>query len=263
LVVIEVSAVLSNERAGKVYLVGAGPGDPDLLTVRACRILQRAEVVLYDRLVSPGVLALANRGAELIYAGKNEGEQHQVQEWINDQLLAHARRGKLVVRLKGGDPLVFGRGAEEWLLLTRHGIEVELVPGLSSALAVPNAAGIPLTFRGLSRAFAVITGHCATEGPIEWQRYAAVDTLVILMGVQRRAGIAAELIQAGRQPDEPTAFIERGTTPGERVVLTTLADIAAGTVDVEPPAVFIVGRVVEFSRELMARQLEPDAVALL
>lgn len=245
--------MLSTKQGGKVYLVGAGPGDPDLLTVRACRVLERAEVVLYDRLVSPEVLALANRQAELIYAGKNEGEQHQAQDRINEQLLAQARRGKLVVRLKGGDPLVFGRGAEEWRLLIRHGIEVEVVPGLSSALAVPNSAGIPLTFRGLARAFAVITGHCATEGPIDWRRYAAVETLVILMGVHRRAEIAAELIQAGREPGEPAAFIERGTTPDERVILTTLAEIAAGKIDVAPPAVFVVGQVVEFSRELMGQ----------
>ena len=237
---------------GKVYLVGSGPGDPDLLTIGALRILERAEVILYDRLVSSEVLALAGPQAELIYAGKNEGEHHCMQDWINDQLLAHARRGKLVIRLKCGDPLVFGRGAEEWLFLALHGIEVEVVPGLSSALALPNVAGIPLTLRAVSRAFAVITGHCEKDAPTDWQRYARIDTLVILMGVRGRATIAQALIQAGRDRDEPAAFIERGSTPAARFVLTTLAEIAAGTVDVAAPSVLVVGQVVEFSRDLAA-----------
>jgi uroporphyrin-III C-methyltransferase len=249
------SPASSTERAGKVYLVGGGPGDPDLLTVRAVRILQRADVVLYDRLVSPEVLTLANSRADLIYAGKNEGEQHEAQSWINEQLLAHARCGKLVVRLKSGDPLIFGRGAEEWRFLSTHGIDVEIIPGLSSALAVPNVAGIPLTLRGVSRAFAVITGHCEKEEPTEWRRYAAVDTLVILMGVRRRVAIAKELIGAGRDPGEPAAFIERGTTPAARVQVTTLAEIAAGAVDVKPPAVFVVGKVAAFSREPLTADL--------
>lgn len=247
----QLSAAPPSRPAGKVYLVGGGPGDPDLLTVRAVRILQRADVVLYDRLVSPEVLALANPEAELIYAGKNEGEQHAAQRWINDQLLAHARRGRLVVRLKSGDPLIFGRGAEEWQFIAGHGIDVEVIPGLSSALAVPNVVGIPLTFRGVSRAFAVITGHCEKDAPTEWHRYASVDTLVILMGVRRRVQIASELIEAGRDPREPAAFIERGTTPAARVVITTLSEIAAGAIDVTPPAVFVVGNVVELSRELV------------
>lgn len=238
-----------------MYLVGAGPGDPDLLTVRAVRILERADVVLYDRLVSPEVLSLANPKAELIYAGKNEGEQEHAQRWINEQLLIHARQGKTVLRLKSGDPLIFGRGAEEWLFLGMHGIEAEVVPGLSSALAVPNVAGIPLTYRGVSRAFAVITGHCEKDAPTEWERYASVDTLVILMGVRRRASIAGELIRAGREPDEPAAFIERGTMPVARVVTTTLAEIAAGAVQVTAPAVLVVGKVVEFSRELASMEL--------
>ncbi len=256
------SAVTSTGQAGKVYLVGGGPGDPDLLTVRAVRLLQRADVVLYDRLVSPEVLSLANPEAELIYVGKNEGEQAKVQRWINDQLLAHARQGRVVLRLKSGDPLIFGRGAEEWLFLAMHGIEVEVVPGLSSALAVPNIAGIPLTLRGVSRAFAVITGHCEKDAPTEWRRYASVDTLVILMGVRHRAAIAKELIQAGRAPDEPAAFIERGTMPVARVVVTTLAEIAAGAIEVIPPAVFVVGKVVECSRELVPIELMPDCMAL-
>jgi uroporphyrin-III C-methyltransferase len=236
--------------SGKVYLVGSGPGDPDLLTVRALRLLEQAEVVLYDRLVSKEILALANPRAELIYAGKCEAELHNSQEWINAQLLAQARRGKTVVRLKCGDPLIFGRGAEEWLYLAMHGIDVEIVPGLSSALAVPNVAGIPLTLRAVSRAFAVVTGHCEKESPTDWTCYARVDTLVILMGVRDRARIAAALIAAGRPAAEPAVFIERGTTPAVRTVRTTLGEIAAGGVEVTAPAVLVIGKVAEFPREL-------------
>ncbi len=146
---------------GKVYLIGAGPGDPDLLTVKAQRILRSAKVVLYDRLVSPEVLLTASPEAELIYVGKHEGEQEQTQQVIFDLMLERALQGQTVVRLKGGDPCVFGRAGEEWLMLVRSGIEVEVIPGVSSALAAPLLAGVPLTFRGLSRGFAVVTGHCA------------------------------------------------------------------------------------------------------
>jgi uroporphyrin-III C-methyltransferase len=203
---------------------------------------------------------MANPDAELIYVGKNEGEHEQAQQWINEQLLAHARQGRRVVRLKSGDPLIFGRGAEEWQFLAMHGIEVEVIPGLSSALAVPNIAGIPLTFRGVSRAFAVITGHCEKDAPTEWKRYANVDTLVILMGVRGRAAIAGELIRAGRAPDEPAAFIEKGSMPVERIFVTTLAEIAAGVVDVTPPAVFVIGKVVEFAHELVPVGAASDVV---
>jgi uroporphyrin-III C-methyltransferase len=234
----------------KVYLIGAGPGDPDLLTVKALRVLRAAEVVLYDRLVSPEVLALAAPEAELIYVGKHEGEQESAQQLIFDLLLEHARQGKIVARLKGGDACVFGRAAEEWLLLARHGIEVEVVPGISSALAAPALAGVPLTYRGLSRGFAVVAGHCMGADAVDWRDYARVDTLVILMGVRNRVRIAEALIRAGRPPDEPAVFVERSSTPQERVVDTTLARVAAGLVDVESPAVFVVGAVAALRAEL-------------
>jgi uroporphyrin-III C-methyltransferase len=244
----------------KVYLMGAGPGDPDLLTVKALRILRAADVVLYDRLVSPEVLALASPEAELIYVGKHEGEQESTQQLIFDLMLQHARAGKTVARLKGGDPCVFGRAGEEWLSLARNGIEVEIVPGVSSALAAPELAGIPLTYRGLSRGFAVVAGHCAASGGVDWQDYARVDTLVILMGVQERAAIARALIRAGRRPDEPAAFVERSSRPEERVVDTTLGDVAAGGVEVEAPAVFVVGAVAALRGELAARALAEVAL---
>ena len=167
-----------------MFLVGAGPGDPDLLTVKAARVLGHCDVVLYDRLVSAEILRLVRPAAELIYVGKHEGEQDRVQPRIFDLLLRHALAGKIVVRLKGGDPLVFGRGAEEWALAREHGIDVELVPGVTSAVSAPGIAGIPLTHREISQSFAVITGHCKEGLAQNWADYARIDTLVILMGVE-------------------------------------------------------------------------------
>lgn len=236
---------------GKVFLIGAGPGDPDLLTVKAARVLAHCDVVLHDRLVSADILRLARPGAELIYVGKHEGEQDRVQNRIFDLLLRHAEAGKMVVRLKGGDPLVFGRGAEEWALAREHGIEVELVPGVTSAISAPGLAGIPLTYRGISQSFAVITGHCKEGLAQNWADYARVDTLVILMGVKNREYIARALMDAGRAPDEPAAFIERATSEQQRVVITTLREIASGRVAAENPAVFVIGKVVLMRERLV------------
>jgi uroporphyrin-III C-methyltransferase len=240
----------------KVYLIGAGPGDPDLLTVKAHRVLQRVDVVLYDRLVSAEVLAVANPSAELIYVGKHEGEQETVQQAIFDLMLHRARAGNSVARLKGGDACVFGRGGEEWLHLARNGVEVEVIPGVSSALAAPALAGVPLTYRGVSRGFAVVTGHCTGRDPVDWDAYARVDTLVILMGVKDRAHIARSLIRAGRRRDEPAVFIERATTADELIRDTTLGEVAAGEVEVESPAVFVIGAVAALRAELAAYRLE-------
>lgn len=240
----------------KVYLIGAGPGDPELLTVKARRVLESVDVVLYDRLVSAEVLAIANPSAELIYVGKHEGEQEAVQQVIFDLMLDRARAGKSVARLKGGDACIFGRGGEEWLHLARHGVAVEVIPGISSALAAPALAGVPLTYRGVSRGFAVVTGHCAGRDPVDWAAYARVDTLVVLMGVKDRAQIALSLIRAGRRRDEPAVFIERSTTPDELIRDTTLGEIAAGAVEVESPAVFVIGAVAALRAELAAYRLE-------
>jgi uroporphyrin-III C-methyltransferase len=229
---------------GKVYLVGAGPGDPELLTLRAYRVLQEAQVVLYDRLVSPAVLELVNPTAQRIYVGKTRGTQAQVQEEIQSLLLAHAQSGQRVVRLKGGDPMVYGRGAEEWAFLAEHQIEVEVVPGISSALAAPTLAGIPLTLRGVAHSFAVISGQAAGGLPPALERVAQAETLVVLMGVERRVELAQALIRLGRGPKEPVAFIEKSTTPHERVVVSTLAEVAAGQLAVEAPAVWVLGAVV-------------------
>jgi len=212
-------------------------------------------VVLYDRLVHPEILTLARADAECIYVGKHQGEQELRQEQIFDLIRDRALQGKIVGRLKGGDSLVFGRGAEEWQLALNHGIRVELIPGVSSAIAVPGLAGIPLTFRNVSQSFAVVTGHCQEGTSHAWDRYAAVDTLVILMGVKNRQSIAAGLIAAGRPSHESVAFIYRGSLEEERTVESTLAEVAAGKVHVKNPAVFVIGEVVN-----LRRLLKPSAI---
>ena len=242
---------MATRKLGKLYLIGAGPGDPELLTLKAARVLTECDVVLYDRLVSRDVLAFARPDAELIYVGKHDGEQDDVQAHISRLIRQHALKGKTIARLKGGDPLVFGRGAEEWGLAADDGVEVELIPGISSVIAVPGLAGIPLTCRGVSQSFTVITGHCHEGLAHEWAKYAAVDTLVVLMGVANRGHIAAALIAAGRSAAEPVVFIERGTTRRERVVESTLATVAAAELEVERPAVWVIGEVVRMRARLV------------
>lgn len=236
---------------GTVYLVGAGPGDPDLLTLRALRVLEAAEVVLYDRLVGGGVIDLLPQGVRRIPVGKAPGASPDTQDRILQALLIHARRGRRVVRLKGGDPFVLGRGGEEWEYLREHDIPVEVVPGVTSALAVPGAAGVPLTHRGISSSFAVVAG-CGTGGPTrDWSRYASIDTLVVLMGVSHRSTIAAGLIAAGRAATEPAAFIQRGTTADEETLVTSLEEIARGETRVQSPAVLVIGDVVRLRARLL------------
>ncbi len=236
---------------GTVYLIGAGPGDPDLLTLKAARVLGLCDVVLYDRLVGPDILRLARPDAELIFVGKHEGEQEPAQERIFSLILDRALSGKMVARLKGGDPLVFGRGAEEWARALEHGIPVELIPGVTSAISVPGLAGIPLTHREISQSFTVITGHCSEGLQQEWARHSKVDTLVVLMGVKNRVFIAQALIDAGRDALQPVAFIERGSTSAQRVVTSDLKSVAQGLVEVESPAVLVIGEVVRLRDERM------------
>jgi uroporphyrin-III C-methyltransferase len=218
--------------------------------LKAARILRECDVVLYDRLVHPDIVRLAKPDAESIYVGKHQGEQELRQEEIFDLIRDRALQGKTIGRLKGGDSLVFGRGAEEWQLALRYGIRVELIPGVSSAIAVPGLAGIPLTFRGLSQSFAVVTGHCQEGGQHAWEQYVEVDTLVILMGVKNRQTIAEALIAAGRPAEQPVAFIHRGSLKEEQTVESTLAEVAAGLVEVRNPAVFVIGEVVNLRRIL-------------
>ncbi|NPA41752.1 MAG: uroporphyrinogen-III C-methyltransferase [Aquificae bacterium] len=237
---------------GKVYLVGAGPGDPELLTLKAVKVLHEADVVLYDRLISEEALHYTKPACKLVYVGKSDGKHTIPQEEINRLLVYYASTHEVVVRLKGGDPFVFGRGGEEALYLKRHGIPYEIVPGVSSLYSVPAYAGIPLTFRGIASSFAVITGHEATgkEKRVNWLAFREIDTLVILMGVRNRQRIAKELIASGRNPDEPVAFVERGTTPQQRVTVSTLKEVATEPPPVNPPAIMVVGEVVRLQKEL-------------
>jgi uroporphyrin-III C-methyltransferase len=233
-------------RPGMVYLVGAGPGDPGLLTLRGAEVLGHADVVVFDRLASPALLDLAPGGAERIYAGKEPGRSAMRQSEIDALLVERASRGSIVVRLKGGDPFVFGRGGEEALACARAGIPFEVIPGVSSAIAAPAYAGIPVTHRGLARSFGVVTGSTAHGEDVDLGRIAtAVDTLVVLMAAGRLAETCSDLVDAGRPLDDPAAIVQwAGTADQAEVVgtLTTLPGLAAAA-SIGPPATLVVGRV--------------------
>jgi len=239
-----------------VYLVGAGPGDPDLLTVKALRLIQEANVVVYDRLVSSRILDLIPVGAARFYVGKSPGHHHMTQDEINHLLVSLAHAGKeKIVRLKGGDPLIFGRGSEEASHLVKHGIAFSIVPGVTSAAACSAYAGIPLTHRGLSTGVRLVTGHCQKNQPLNlnWASLADPDTtLVVYMGLGHIDEISRNLISAGLPGDTPTAVIENGTKLHQRRCLDTLADIPAHIRELEfqAPSLIIIGRVVSLAGEL-------------
>lgn len=241
---------------GKVYIVGAGPGDPELITVKAERLIRNADVILYDRLVSEEILALASEGCEKIYVGKHPGEPSTPQERINEILIDRARKGRNIVRLKGGDPFLFGRGGEEALELSRASVTYEVVPGITSAIAVPAYAGIPVTHRHVASSVAFVTGHEASnkkKGTVEWEQIAgSVDTIVVMMGIGNLGSIAARLISGGRDPGTPVAIIEKGTTGSQRTITGVLGDIEgkARAEGIRPPAIVIVGGVVDLREEL-------------
>jgi uroporphyrinogen III methyltransferase/synthase len=229
-----------------VYLVGAGPGDPGLLTMRGAEVLGRADVVVHDRLSAAELLDLAPASAERIDVGKAPGKARVTQEGINELLVEHGRSGRTVVRLKGGDPTVFARGGEEAIALAEAGVAFEFVPGVTSAIAVPAYAGIPVTQRFSSTSFTVVTGHedpsVGEEGSVDWDAVARVGgTIVILMGVGRIRRICERLIAAGRPPDTPAAAVIWGTRPEQRTVRSTLA--ALPDADLEPPATIVIGAV--------------------
>jgi len=242
--------------SGSVALVGAGPGDPDLITVRGLALLRRADVVVYDRLVDPRLLDEAPLEARRIFAGKASGAHVLSQERINALLVAHARNGQRVVRLKGGDPFVFGRGGEEAEALAAAGIPFEVVPGVSAATAVPAYAGIPVTHRGAASSFAVVTGHedeGKAESLVEWGRLAtAVDTLVILMGARSLPRIARALLEGGRRGDTPVALVRWGTTDAQATLVGRLDEIGelSEAVRLAPPVVIVVGDVVALRERL-------------
>ena len=232
---------------GVVYLVGAGPGDPGLITAKGLEILRSAEVVVYDRLVGPSLIAEAPPTAERVFVGKRAHGSGAEQDDINALLVERARRGLTVVRLKGGDPFVFGRGAEECAALHAAGVPFHVVPGVTSAIAVPAAAGIPVTHRGLASAFAVVTGReCDGVSSLDWEALARVPTLVVLMGLSALPEITARLLAHGAPGDTPTAVIASGTLPAQRTVIGTLDSIATmvTAAGLEPPATIVIGEVV-------------------
>lgn len=252
-----------------VYLVGAGPGDPDLLTVKALRLLQTADVVVYDRLVAEPILALIPAGTTRIFAGKIARNHHMPQAETNALLVGLARSGRCVVRLKGGDPFLFGRGGEEAEHLAREGVRFEVVPGVTSASACAAYAGIPLTHRGLSHGVRFVTGHAKddSELDLDWRSLADADTtLVIYMGRIHVRRIAAELIGHGLPADTPAAAIVNGTRPDQTTILTTLVDLPDRIegLDMAAPTLLVVGRVVSLANVLAwfdAAAATPDATA--
>jgi uroporphyrinogen III methyltransferase/synthase len=247
--------------AGRVILVGAGPGDPGLMTVRALQVIAQADVILYDKLIPPTALDGARPGAELIDVGKIGGGEQVPQDETHRLLLTHAQQGKVVVRVKGGDPFVFGRGGEEAQLCREHGIAFEVVPGVTAGIAGPAYAGIPVTQRNMAAAVAFVTGHENPEkgeaggsgSQIDWPALARFPgTLVFYMGVRALPRIAEQLILGGRSADEPVAIVERGTLPDQRTVSGTLQTIAelAAAAEVKPPSVTVVGPVAALGEEL-------------
>jgi len=243
-------------RTGTVYLVGAGPGDPGLITVRGQELLRQADVVVYDHLVASSLLKVCPPKAKLVYVGKEAKRHTLTQEQINRLLVRSAKVGKCVVRLKGGDPFLFGRGGEEAQALAKARVPFEVVPGVTSAIAVPAYAGIPVTHRRLSSSVAILTGHedsAKSASAIRWDRVATgCDTLVFLMGVSTLPGIVSRLTRHGRPASMPCAVIEWGTRPGQRTVTGTLATIVGRTkrASIQPPAVLIVGDVVSLRSQL-------------
>ncbi len=240
---------------GKVYLVGAGPGDSKLLTLRAAELLSKADVVIYDRLVGKSILRLAPKSAKRIYVGKRSGKHEVPQDKINELLVKTSHEGKTVVRLKGGDPFLFGRGGEEAEVLAENKITFEMVPGVTSAVAAPEYAGIPLTHRDYASTVAIVTGHRAGESgkPVNWAKLAAaVDTIVILMGMESLEAIVKKLVQGGLDLSKPVAVVEQGTTKTQRSFIATLGTIVNETEknNVKPPSVVVVGDVSQLGRKL-------------
>ena len=231
----------------KVYLTGAGPGDMELMTLKAARVVREADIIIYDRLANPGILEMAKNGCEMIYVGKQDGKHSVPQDEINEIIYQAALKYENVVRLKGGDPFVFGRGGEEALYLQERNIKFEIIPGISSAIAVPAYAGIPVTHRGITTSFRVVTGH---ENPkkkisqIEWETFLNDETIVFLMGYHNIELISRKLISLGKRKDYPCAVISKGTTKEQEVVVGTLEDIVEKSKNLPTPAMIVIGEVV-------------------
>lgn len=253
---------------GRVFLVGAGPGDAELITLKGLRCLRRADIVVYDRLICTELLDEVPPQAERVFVGKASGHHSMQQEEINALLITHARQGRHVVRLKGGDPFVFGRGGEEALALAHAGIPFEIVPGVSSAVAVPAYAGIPVTQRELASSFTVVTGHEQHGGQtpaVNWQALAQLGgTLVVLMGVETLVHITHQLLAGGLHPDTPAAVIQQGTVPQQRIVTDSLVNIAerAKTAQIKSPAITVIGPVVALAASIAWFELVQPSISL-
>jgi len=237
----------------KVYLTGAGPGDVELLTIKALKIIQKADVIIYDKLANPEILDEAKDNAELIFVGKERGNHKIPQDEINEIIYQSALKNETVVRLKGGDPFVFGRGGEEALYLKERNIKFEIIPGITSAISVPAYAGIPVTNRGITPSFRVVTGHRKTSdniANINWSSFIENETIVFLMGLHNIKLIVTKLLEVGKAKDYPCAIISQGTTKNQKVITGTLEDIVLKSKDAISPAIIIVGEVVKLREDL-------------
>lgn len=238
---------------GNVYLTGAGPGDVELLTLKAARVIKEADVIIYDRLANPDILEMSKDGCEFVYVGKEDGRHIMPQDDINEVIYQNALKHENVVRLKGGDPFVFGRGGEEAAYLQERGIGFEIIPGITSAISAPAYAGIPVTHRGVAVSFRVVTGH---ESPnkkvsqIPWENFRTDDTIVFLMGLHNLPKITKKLKEVGKEGSFPCAVISKGTTKEQSVVVGTLDTIINLAKDVPTPALIVVGKVVELRKQL-------------
>jgi uroporphyrin-III C-methyltransferase len=237
----------------RVYLTGAGPGDVELLTIKAAQVIEQADIVIYDRLANPDILKMAKHAKEFIFVGKEYGKHLKPQNEINEIIHQASLKYKTVVRLKGGDPFVFGRGGEEALYLKQKGVKFEIIPGITSATSVLAYAGIPITHRGLTCSFRVVTGH---EDPnkensqINWKCFTADETIVFLMGIHNINLIVTKLLEVGKASNTPCAIISKGTRPDQKVVVGTLEDIVEKGKDIPTPAIIVVGEVVNLRKEL-------------
>lgn len=238
---------------GRVYLTGAGPGDIELMTVKALRVVKEADVIIYDRLANPEILEEAKSGCEFVYVGKEDGRHIMPQDDINEVIYQNALKYENVVRLKGGDPFVFGRGGEEAIYLLERDIKFDIIPGITSAISGPAYAGIPVTHRGVAVSFRVVTGHESPnkkESQIPWDNFKTDDTIVFLMGLHNLPKISKKLIEIGKASDYPVAVISKGTTKDQSVVVGTLENIVEKAKDVPTPALIVVGKVVLLREQL-------------
>ena len=236
-----------------VYLTGAGPGDVELLTIKALRVIKEADVIIYDRLANPEILKEAKNGCNFVYVGKEDGHHIMPQDEINETIYQNSTKYNCVVRLKGGDPFVFGRGGEEGIYLKERKVKFEIIPGITSAISVPAYAGIPVTHRGVAVSFRVITGH---ESPnkqnsqIDWESFKSDDTLVFLMGLHNLSKITSKLIEIGKPQNFPCAVISKGTTKEQKTIVGTLENIVKLSKNIPTPALIVVGKVIELKNQL-------------